>query len=379
MTRMVAMDTVSAMPSAAYADDAPLSAAAQLDRVLNDANYLLRYAVEAGIEIDPANAARIVAATRRAATVWDSPEAGELLAAITKLAESLHPVTAETLRACREEAVDAIRSYKRVTYWLAGFIIPLSMIAFIIAGISNSITAELKTANELTVTLHLELNAPTSASQDQHVPSGAVAELQQFAAGMRAVYSRTRQLDWFVVNSVDDQLACKARPAGAEPDRVPGAVEKRAACGYAMMELDPDLKANSLIAVRTQVNEMTRTYQDVRLFATNVQDYTSVIWGAVGYCILPVLYGLLGACAAVLRAFTQQLEARTFAPTYATPARFIIAAIGGGVVGLFNNFSIGQGISLSPLAAAFLVGYAADIFFSFLEGSMQNLGKVKAR
>jgi hypothetical protein len=88
---------------------------------------------------------------------------------------------------------------------------------------------------------------------------------------------------------------------------------------------------------------------------------------------------LLGACAAVLRAFTQQLEARTFAPTYATPAPFIIAAIGGGVVGLFNNFSIGQGISLPPLAAAFLVGYAADIFFSFLEGSMQNLGKAKPR
>jgi hypothetical protein len=371
MTRMLAMDTVSAMPSAAYADDAPLSEAAQLDRVLNDANYLLRYAVEAGIEIDPANAARIVAATRRAATVWDSPEAGGLLAAITKLAESLHPVTAETLRACREEAVDAIRSYKRTTYWLAGFIIPLSMISFIIAGISNSITAELKTANDLTVTLHLELNAPTLATQDQLVRSGAVTELQQFAAGMRAVYSRTRQLDWFVANSVGDHLACKARP--------PGVVEKRTACGYAIMELDPDLNANSLIAVRSQVNEMTRTYQDVRLFATNVQDYTSVIWGAVGNCILPVLYGLLGACAAVLRAFTQQLEARTFAPTYATPARFIIAAIGGGVVGLFNNFSIGQGISLPPLAAAFLVGYAADIFFSFLEGSMQNLAKAKAR
>jgi hypothetical protein len=367
----LAMDTVSATPSAANADDARLSAAAQLDRVLNDANYLLRYAVEAGIEIDPANAARIVAATRRAATVWDSAEAGELLAAITKLAESLHPVTAETLRACREEAVGAIHSYKRITYWLAGFIIPLSMISFIMAGISNSITADLKTANDLTVTLHLEVNAPTSATQNQLVPSGALTELQQFAAGMRAIYSRTRQLDWFVANSVGDQLACKPKQAGAG--------ERTAPCGYAMMELPPDLKANSLTDVSNQVSDMTRTYQDVRLFATNVQDYTSVIWGAVGNCILPVLYGLLGACAAVLRAFTQQLEARTFAPTYATPARFIIAAIGGGVVGLFNNFSINQGISLSPLAAAFLVGYAADIFFSFLEGSMQNLGKAKAR
>jgi hypothetical protein len=81
----------------------------------------------------------------------------------------------------------------------------------------------------------------------------------------------------------------------------------------------------------------------------------------------------------VLRTFTQQLNTRTFAPTYATPARFVIAAIGGGVVGLFNNFLVGQNTSLSPLALAFLVGYAADIFFSFLEGAMQNLDKAKPR
>ena len=49
------------------------------------------------------------------------------------------------------------------------------------------------------------------------------------------------------------------------------------------------------------------------------------------------------------------------------------------MVGLFNNFTVGQGASLPPLAVAFLVGYAADVFFSFLEGSMQNLSKVRSR
>jgi hypothetical protein len=132
-------------------------------------------------------------------------------------------------------------------------------------------------------------------------------------------------------------------------------------------------------ALEQETTRLTKVYQDVRLFATNVQDATAIIWGAVSTCILPVLYALLGACAYVLRAFTQQTEARTFAPSYATPARFIIAAIGGGVVGLFSNFTIGQGISLSPLAIAFLIGYAADIFFSFLEGSVQSLRGGKPR
>jgi hypothetical protein len=78
----------------------------------------------------------------------------------------------------------------------------------------------------------------------------------------------------------------------------------------------------------------------------------------------------------VLRAFTQQLTARTFAPSYATPARFYIAGIGGGVIGLFNNV-FGENLSVSPLAIAFLMGYATDIFFSFLEGTTQTLAKGK--
>jgi hypothetical protein len=50
------------------------------------------------------------------------------------------------------------------------------------------------------------------------------------------------------------------------------------------------------------------------------------------------------------------------------------AAIAGAVVGLFN---FGQGISVSPLAIAFLVGYAVDVFFTFLERLIQSL--IKAR
>jgi hypothetical protein len=147
---------------------------------------------------------------------------------------------------------------------------------------------------------------------------------------------------------------------------------------YEEMQLPPAL-ANSVAALQEQVNKKTAVYQNVRIYANSAQDATAVVWGAVSTCILPVLYALLGACAYVLRAFTEQTERRTFAPSYATPARFIIAGIGGGVVGLFSNFTVGQGVSLSPLALAFLIGYAADIFFSFLEGSMQNLRGGKPR
>jgi len=56
----------------------------------------------------------------------------------------------------------------------------------------------------------------------------------------------------------------------------------------------------------------------------------------------------------------------------------MIAAIAGAVVGLFNNFTISQGASIPPLAIAFLVGYAVDVFFSFLEGLIQAFTKNKS-
>jgi len=82
-----------------------------------------------------------------------------------------------------------------------------------------------------------------------------------------------------------------------------------------------------------------------------------------------VLYALLGAGAYLLRMFEDQIKSRTLISGDRHVARFLIAGIGGLVVGLFSNVT--QGISFSPFAVAFLVGYAADVFFTFLEGMLQ--------
>jgi hypothetical protein len=88
-----------------------------------------------------------------------------------------------------------------------------------------------------------------------------------------------------------------------------------------------------------------------------------------------VLYALLGTCAYLLRNFESQMSNHTFIPSPANSARFLIAAIGGAVVGLFNNFSITPEASVPPLALAFLVGYAVDVFFAFLEGLLKAFAK----
>jgi hypothetical protein len=132
------------------------------------------------------------------------------------------------------------------------------------------------------------------------------------------------------------------------------------------------------VNIPMEVEAKTRILQRVRYFAKDVQERTSLWYGALSNFLLPPLYAILGACAYLIRSFSEQVKARTFTPSVTDSARFIIAAIGGGAVGLFSNFTIGQTTSLPPLAIAFLVGYATDIFFSFLDGLQPAFSRAKA-
>jgi putative flippase GtrA len=62
---------------------------------------------------------------------------------------------------------------------------------------------------------------------------------------------------------------------------------------------------------------------------------------------------------------------RTFTRSHADYHRFLVAGVAGAVVGFFSNFALSAGSSISPLAVAFLAGYAVDVFFSFLDGLIQ--------
>jgi len=84
------------------------------------------------------------------------------------------------------------------------------------------------------------------------------------------------------------------------------------------------------------------------------------------------LYALLGTCAYLLRTFEEQMNSRTFLPSEANSARFLIAAIGGAVVGLFNNFTMAQGASLSPLLCL-PGGLCGGCVLCFLEGLLQDV------
>lgn len=350
---------------------------------LDDAERLLKYSAEMGIEVDD-NTRNSVLEARAAVTAgWSERIAANLLAALAKLAALLKPVTAESLRSYNTRPT--VRTYWMVAICLAIFTVPFSVASFVASAISKSITADIATANDLAVKLTAQFQpfgaqampttqGETTAGVTTPAPSGsaaktitplpaglsptdAVTELQTFASQIRAIYARSRQLDYLILHAVKDPFTDL---------RGPGEFKRTF---QLPVPLPPDLA--------TVVSGRVLVYQDARSFGQDVVDDVSVFYGATTTCILPVLYALLGTCAYLLRSFSQEMSSRTFVPSHSDSARFLIAAIVGGVVGLFNNFTVSQAVSIPPLAIAFVVGYAVDVFFSFLEGLIQAFSKAR--
>ncbi len=364
---------------------------AYFDEALRDAERLLKYAAEIGIEVDAGTRDAVLMARSQRHLGWDHETAAKLLAALTWLAARLKPVTAESLQAYHADTRATVQTYLRIAIVLACVIVPVSVMSFVASALSNGLVHDVDAANKLAVQLRSQLGTaplPVAVAATPAVAPGkrgavpvkeavvpvasgpvyppgtdqaeVVSEMQEYASTIRVLYDRSRKLNWLVLRSEKEpfkysQTANPERARREDFEVTPGL---------------PDFYADR--------ERLTSTYQQVRNFAQDLITDQAVFYGAITVCLLPVLYALLGTCAYLLRTFEDQMSSRTFTPSVANSARFVIAAIGGAVVGLFNNFTIGTQASLSPLALAFLVGYAVDVFFTFLEGLLKAFSKSTA-
>jgi len=325
-----------------------------LSEKLSDAELMLAHAAETGKHLDPEVVATITnARDAYARRAWTTDLTKQFWPAYSQLCASIKPVTGESLVACGGSGLARIlKRYRTGTLYLVFLILPLSVVMFINTSISNEINDRIKENNALVVTLHDQLlNVQAGRAQNDR---DVVTALQQFATSNRSLYALASLLNHFVLNAERDQLSDLSDADKKQALQLPVPLTDTANAGF----------------------DKIRTYQDIRTYAKDVQQMNLMIYGAITAYFLPVLYALLGACAYALRSLSQQILARTYTPTYADFARIIIAVIAGLVVGLFNNFA--QGISLSPLAIAFLVGYAVEIFFSFLDAFLETLRKVRS-
>ena len=319
-------------------DSSPSSPYKRVAEKLDGAERLLLHAAETGIKIDDDVREAVLNARATVADKWDKQTAAAVLWALTSLSQKLTPVTAENLTKWSDKAFKRHMSfYKWVAMCLTPIIVVFSLVTFITSGISKAIDADITRGNELAVKLGDQIRAKDDNKQTKIVPH----DLQEFAVIIRAIAARAQQLNRFIFNAVSIDLR-EDKNVQIKPG-----------------EADNPEEAIKLIG----------SYQGVRSAADRVKEYSTIFYGAMGSCILPVLYALLGTCAYLLRSIPME-HSRFIA--YAHYAYLVTAVIGGAVVGLFPNFSINQTPAISPLAIAFLVGYGIDVFFSFLDSLLQT-------
>jgi hypothetical protein len=369
-------------PVNTYPEVAPASpylSAKYLTDKLEEAELLLGYAAEVGIKVDDQIRDNVLKA--RIASDGDSipePTAANLLTALTTLAVNVRPVTVESLQAWanpNEAAKKEIPFLAPIAIFVGCIIVVFSLLTFVSKSISEKIITNIETANGLAAKLRTELGPPPSPPnqspadpmvatnnpgiplQDQvwfgpaGMPTGLtdkdiISDLQQFAATMREVDGYARQLKHCLFDFTQYHYA-------------------ESATNRMTLELTPGLN----VRLSQELTDRVAEYQQVRSYGNQLVEKVTVYYGAIAISILPVLYALLGAVAYLLRSYEQQSKNRTLVTGEKPIARLLIASIGGLVVGQFNDVT--QGINITPFAVAFLVGYAVDVFFTFLEGLLQ--------
>jgi hypothetical protein len=364
---------------------------------LDETHMLLAYAASSGINIDPEVSeaiARARAANERHS--WNADIESKFWPAKSKLSLSVKPVTVDTLAAGKfGAAAIATRRYFHSTVILAAIILPISIVMFINTAISNDVGNLLKENDAAAIALHEQLVNYQSAlkqaartTDDRANQNGTAAnlpdvsqallspnlveKLAQFARVSRQLFAESRVLNFFIPDTAELPPWATAKKGEKEdPRRANLELDVRA--GDPTKTGDP--KNPNYPSITDQGFEKLAAYQDIREFARQTQQMNLVIYGAVTAYILPVAYALLGACAFALRNMAAQTGTKTYQPSYSNRARLIVALIAGTVVGLFNNFT--QGVSVSPLAIAFLVGYAVEVFFSFLDAFVHTFESVR--
>src|SRR5271168_2170355 len=127
---------------------------------LEDAERLLKYAAETGVDIDPPTRSAILHARAVPPDQWTEDMSASLLAALTGLAARLKPVTAESLKAWHSQTRPTMHTYLVWAILLSAIIIPFSILTFVTSNISDQMKSDITTANALAVKLHANLGPP---------------------------------------------------------------------------------------------------------------------------------------------------------------------------------------------------------------------------
>ncbi|MCS7019769.1 MAG: hypothetical protein RMJ87_13650 [Cytophagales bacterium] len=345
------------------ADPAFTSYPDPLKQAIEDAMLILSYTAERGISVPPEITQQLVQAKFQVhSDAWTPETEANFWTSYNTISQIIRPVTTDSLRAATDTlqpthflfrflgiktyrsasaAQNAVRRYT----WMGLFWVVLMLTIQIYSLIGNTLMNNIASINQKITALEDEV-------AKLNLLSGENVILQ--------ITQNTTQIDEL---SSDLQSSVELLANWLAPINAIILRDK-----YYKKDLLKEDKIKTL-SEQERISLMKKVQQ--------VAQYPLLI---ANLYILPLLYGLLGAFAFVLRKLTE--DTRQMVYTKESDLKYILrihlGALAGLAVGLFfvpEDTSITLPISLSPLAVAFLTGYSVEFFFSALDRLINMVSK----
>lgn len=137
----------------------------------------------------------------------------------------------------------------------------------------------------------------------------------------------------------------------------------------AIYQREIDSLTEELIHLKTAYEKERNNY-----IFTEIEIKTRYVLHVLQRYVLPLLYGLLGAAAYVLRSLINDIQQETFTSNSRVKylLRLFLGALAGVIIGFFIIPKEMRGLSmLSPMALAFLTGYNVEVVFALMDRLIQ--------
>jgi hypothetical protein len=341
---------------------------------IKDSELLLSYASEQGLTVDSSNIKAIIKAKKNEQkNSWSEQDEIDFWIAFQTISKLVQPVTIDSLRAASVPVDKPLTWWEKITFrqkrsmvsksvtwyrWL-GLIFMIIMLTLQIYGIigtalmarvtsgDNRIVEISKRTSELILITQAAATVDGTASMEM---TNLEAENEQIS---KEVESSIQLLgDWLnLIPSLWSRTTKDISKSLVQSEMgVPGQEKFTGGTSQASNNIVVISQAKSLIIILNQY-------------------------------ILPLLYGLLGGFAFVLRSLADETKRMVYTSesNIKFGLRIHLGALAGLVIGFlwgdFQGKSFGLVESLSPLAVAFLAGYSVDFLFRLLDSAIGNVIK----
>jgi len=323
-----------------------------LSDIVSSSQQMLNFAASSGRKIDPDTSNTITVFSHKLIKneSWSAKEQTCFLEASSNLAFSLLPVTYDSLRSSTSKLAEKyVRSFGLLTIGLLLFLI---------------------VAQSYWVVINTAANSIESNSQDK---TRVMANIEKLKNQVKLLDPNSKVL-------LPSPMLNIAVPTGDKKDELEAEISR----------LRNEIKDNEEVSKRADDAINTNKNLIEKLLPIEIAKYQPkgspadvsadliIVWArqvlqVMSAYILPLIYGLVGAGAYVLRTISTQIRLRTFSRTDSSIQFFlhlVLGALAGVAIGWFlkqDPSAESFVTSLSPLALAFVAGYSVELVFTIID------------